>query len=369
MSNKTIYFPGLNGLRAISVLAVVISHTTTGLYHFNIDPGIFGTLPDGNPKGLWLADYGVTIFFVLSGFLITFLLQSEKEQQPISVKKFYLRRILRIWPLYYAYVLIVVAICLIYGFYLNQQSLMYVLFFGANIPFLLNTSIPLLIHYWSLGVEEQFYIFWPWVNKKIKSLFWFTVIAIVCIMTIKLVLHFRQPNSFWERAIQITRLHCMMIGGLGAILYKQRHPLFLRFADNKFTQLICWLFILLVALNKYHFVSVIDTEIIAVVALLLIIGQIQVKNRLINLENRIMDFLGKISYGIYVLHPVILFFFSWYIGRYTVPVPFNYILAYTLIPGCTILLAWLSYTYFEKGFLKYKKNYEVVKSASSRQGS
>ncbi|HWY12027.1 MAG TPA: acyltransferase family protein, partial [Bacteroidia bacterium] len=75
MSSKTIYLPGLNGLRAIAAIAVVISHTTLSLNKFNLDPNIFGSLQNGEPQGLLLAGNGVSIFFVLSGFLITYLLQ------------------------------------------------------------------------------------------------------------------------------------------------------------------------------------------------------------------------------------------------------------------------------------------------------
>lgn len=62
MKDKPIYFPGLNGLRAIASIAVVISHITLGLKEFNLDPFIFGALQDGKPKGLFLAGYGVSIF-------------------------------------------------------------------------------------------------------------------------------------------------------------------------------------------------------------------------------------------------------------------------------------------------------------------
>lgn len=183
MRSKTIYFPGLNGLRAIAAIAVVVHHTTLGLKEFNLDPYIFGSLQDGNPRGISLAGYGVSIFFVLSGFLITYLLQAEKDVRPIDVKKFYLRRILRIWPLYYLYLIISVITIIIFGLSLDIKPLLFYLFYAANIPFIIGTTLPFISHYWSLGVEEQFYLFWPWVNKKINHY----IIPVIVLLIIILV--------------------------------------------------------------------------------------------------------------------------------------------------------------------------------------
>lgn len=128
-SENPVYFPGLNGLRAIAALAVVLSHITQSLKFFNLSPYIFGTLSNGGPKGLSLAANGVSIFFCLSGFLITYLLLSEKKVNSINVKKFYIRRLLRIWPLYYLYLLIVIIVAAIYGFGIDIKSLLLYLFF------------------------------------------------------------------------------------------------------------------------------------------------------------------------------------------------------------------------------------------------
>ncbi|MAZ37152.1 MAG: hypothetical protein CL842_06855 [Crocinitomicaceae bacterium] len=101
MTKNIIYLPGLNGIRAIAAIAVVVSHITLSLDDIGLDSNIFGTYDSGKPRALDLAGYGVSMFFALSGFLITYLLWLEKEKQPIQIRKFYLRRMLRIWPLYY----------------------------------------------------------------------------------------------------------------------------------------------------------------------------------------------------------------------------------------------------------------------------
>lgn len=113
--NKPIHLPGLNGIRAFAAVAVVISHTTLALNNFNLDNTVFGKDRFGNPLGLALASHAVTIFFVLSGFLITYLTIHEKQKiGNLNIRKFYIRRILRIWPLYYLYLIIIIAIILIF---------------------------------------------------------------------------------------------------------------------------------------------------------------------------------------------------------------------------------------------------------------
>lgn len=157
-STSAIYLPGLNGLRALAALSVLWAHTFQDTF------GNWGI------KGLHLPLFadGVTLFFVISGFLITFLLLNEWDKtRTIDIPKFYMRRILRIWPIYYGYLLISLLVLWIVGQkadMLNQQ-LWYYLFFAANIPFLSAVRIWPIVHYWSIGVEEQFYLFWPWLVR------------------------------------------------------------------------------------------------------------------------------------------------------------------------------------------------------------
>jgi peptidoglycan/LPS O-acetylase OafA/YrhL len=366
MNGQVIHFPGLNGLRAIAAIAVVISHTTVSLTEFSLDPYIFGVSQDGTPQGLSLAGYAVSLFFVLSGFLITYLLQVEKDRGDIQIRKFYLRRILRIWPLYYLYLIAAIFAITMLGLSVNIESLILYIFYAANVPIILGITLPFLAHYWSLGVEEQFYLFWPWVNKNFNSLTKLLVMVMILMIGSKVALHFLYPNSLMEVAIHITRFHCMMIGALGAILYKTNHKTFLVFVDNKLTQWFCWLIMFMVAINQYHVASVIDSEIISVVSLFLIIGQCKIKNRIINLDQAVMDFLGKISYGIYVIHPLLIYFLAKPLSLLTLYSPLKYLVVYFAVLLATILLSHLSYAYFEKPFLNLKRRFEVVPSSDTR---
>jgi len=369
-TTKTIYLPGLNGLRAIAAIAVVISHITLGLGSFGLNNKIFGTDLDGKASGLKLAGYGVTIFFTLSGFLITFLLLNEKEKTKLNIKNFYIRRILRIWPLYYLYFAICLTTLLVFGIPYNSSSVPFYIFLSANIPLIFNNTLPFLAHYWSLGVEEQFYLFFPQMAKLPNNqLFKISVGVVFVFLFLKFIFWILDrkygihlPLLF----IEVTRFHTMLIGVIGAILYYQKNLNFLAICTHKITQIISWIVILLIALNKFHIASIIDGELVSVITVFLIVGQITKTNNLINLENRLCDFIGKISFGIYVIHPILIFYFSKIIGRFESKTIINYLFIYTLITLTTILFAYLSYEFYEKRFLKLKSKYATIKSEDTK---
>jgi peptidoglycan/LPS O-acetylase OafA/YrhL len=181
-----------------------------------------------------------------------------------------------------------------------------------------------------------------------------------------LVIHFVFPNVILERALQVTRFHSLLIGALAAMLYFRRHALFLQLTDNKLVQVLCWLMLGVILVGKFHVASIIDDDLVAMMAVCLIMGQVNVRNRVVNLELNAMDFLGKISYGIYVIHPVLIFLFYRLFPSIPLPSPVSYIVIYVVITAITILLAWLSYNYFEKYFLKLKSKFVVVKSSASK---
>lgn len=188
---------------------------------------------------------------------------------------------------------------------------------------------------------------------------------IFLLMGTKIFLHIFFDHTFLERFIHTTRFHSMIIGGLGAILFFRRNKSFIKCFNNMIIQLIAWGVIFLSAINRFHIASLIDQEIISVVALILIIGQICITNRIVNLENRVFDYIGKISYGIYIIHPLVIFLLSKVI-TFNNNLLTNYFLVYGLVFLITILISDLSYRYFEKYFLNLKKKYVVVKSTSSK---
>jgi peptidoglycan/LPS O-acetylase OafA/YrhL len=362
--DKKIYLPGLNGLRAFAALAVVFTHINNRLDYFSL------------PKGqlLDLASYGVTIFFTLSGFLITFLLLKELEKTgTIDIKKFYMRRILRIWPLYYVYLFIVIFLT---GFSNIQWPILFYLLIVPNfknsfvgvINTVVGSKVMVLLigHYWSLGVEEQFYAFWPWVVRKSKNLLKFLLLFPILFVLMKLALRiFHAPYNILV-LVNYTRFGCLSIGALGAYLY-YKHSKKLEVFNKKWIELTAWVFFIVVGFNKFHITSIIDHEIISVFTLIIIFNQINNPLRLISLENKLFDYLGKISFGLYVYNPLVI---------YLMAIGFNYfvienaivkqLLIYVLVVPAIILVAHLSYFYFENRFLKLKHNYTTVSSAASK---
>ncbi|MEP7255042.1 MAG: acyltransferase [Ferruginibacter sp.] len=354
---ERIHLKGLNGIRAIAAISVVIAHTRVPEFNLSYD------LPAG------LANYAVTIFFALSGFLITYLLFTEKNRTGINIKKFYIRRILRIWPLYFAYLLAAVLTIYFYNPGTLPGSLPYYLFFAANIPSLLESHLPYLSHYWSLGVEEQFYLFWPWIIKKADRVLRALIIFTIGFILLKLVFHFiyfhwKNDNPLYINSI--LRFECMSLGGIAALLCLQGHRLFLKVVTHKVTEIVCWLSLLAMMLNKFFIYPLINLDMAALVAIGLIVNLGFNKKPLISLENHFFDLLGRLSYGIYIIHPLVIFYYALVLKHFNIGTVAKPIVVYGGTILLTITIAWLSYEFFEKKFLRLKDKFSTVKNSDSK---
>lgn len=354
--SRSIHLPGLNGLRAIAALSVMWGHT------FQRDFGDWGI--DGFKLPV-VAD-GVTLFFVISGFLITYLLLHEQEQShTVSISKFYMRRILRIWPIYYLYLFIAILATSTW----HDPNIWYYCFFTANIPLILVAGIWPIVHYWSLGVEEQFYLFWPWLVRlthgKTKSLLTIAIIVCVAWLACKWGLYITYGANTTYRFFAVTRFDCMMIGAIGAILYFLKSKLFTKFLMNRTLGFVCLLLLLFSQPWINAIPAPIRPQFIAILSIVCIASQLD--SPIINLENRVCDLVGKISYGIYVIHPLLIFGLSVLYRNASIQPPETIatILIYCIITATTILVAWLSYKFFESPFLRLKNRFAVVHSQNS----
>ena len=163
--------PGLDGLRAISILMVILAH----LYWMPSFP--FKVLARVVNPGV----LGVRIFFVISGFLITGMLLDEKNRScTVSLKDFYLRRTFRIFPAYYVFLACAFGLAAFGVIKLDPSDYLYTLTYTFNLKG--NETTWWVGHTWSLGIEEQFYLLWPLVVRQLRvqaiqriAIFWFLI--------------------------------------------------------------------------------------------------------------------------------------------------------------------------------------------------
>ena len=354
-----LYLPGLNGIRAVAALTVLFAYMFSPFGDWGLEPLSFRIPWPEEP---------VTTFFVISGFLITYLLMNEiGKTNDVSIPKFYMRRILRIWPLYYVYMILAIVAVVFLKSDMND-SVWYYTFFSGNISHALGLGLIPLFHYWSLGVEEQYYMWYPWVVKYNKDRILKVVIALCVIwFALKIGSYIIFGKGLTYRILGITRFDCMMIGAIGAILYYKKAPWFVKFCANRVVVILAWVLFFTSGLYAQYIPAPIRAEYISVVSLLVIMAGLVSKPLL---ENRVMNYLGKISYGIYVIHPLLIFVGSWIVKSTgllsNIHREGNW-LVFASVTVLTILLASLSYKYLEMPFLRLKDKFSVVKSTNEKE--
>lgn len=378
-TEEKVFFSGINALRFFAALGVIITH-------IELLKGVFGFQHLWNdPVFFSLGGLGVYFFFVLSGFLITYLLLKEKEKTgKILIKQFYFRRILRIWPLYYL-------ICLLGFFVLPQFTgiqisylsesfkehftpnlVLYLLIF-PNLAFSMFPAVPHIGQAWSIGVEEQFYIAWPWIILKSKKVLRSLVIIVLLLIFIKigvLILGKIFQGESWylvlKNFVAMSKFECMAIGGIGAYYLHINDQNVLRHVYSN------WLFVLSllsIPILIYFTPDQIQDGIHLVYAfffLIIILNVASNKRSGKFLENKYFSYLGKISYGIYMYHfmiiPIVLYSYQ-HFGFDFHPFVFN-IAIYTVVILLTIGISGCSYTLIESRFIKLKGKYTIIKSGS-----
>jgi len=365
-----IYLPGLNGIRAIAALMVVVAHYGQILAK---DLGFsFSIYQQRSPGGL-----AVTLFFVLSGYLITYLLILEREKfKTIYLRSFYYRRILRIWPLYY--VIIILGIIVMYYLYdknlLNRSNnnfsitILYFVFAGNFSEAIYQVSFNHLFSsisiLWSVGVEEQFYLFWPLLIKLFKKSIYVFIYFLIGYIILKIIIRIYFVNTFLSPLVNLTRLDCMAIGAIGACMVLDT-KLYVKYISsiifNKYLQLFAWIIFVIGFIYLPMPLSIFSDEFYSIFFTIIIINVSQNKNTLIRLESGIFNFLGRISYGIYMYHVLIMTIVVKIIAK---PVDniFNYFLYLIFILLFTITIAFLSNRYVESWFLKKKSLLAKIKS-------
>lgn len=386
---KKIFFNGLNELRAFAALSVIFYHIELFKNRDHI-----GSLFDISFFSYFigrLGKNGVYLFFVLSGFLITYLLLKEKEKyKTILFKKFYLRRVFRIWPLYY---LIVGISFLIIPFIANTSeifrntpyyfnaisnsgnytatSFLTYLFFLPNIALdYFGFRVVGCTQSWSVGVEEQFYILWPLLlfifsRKTIVKIFILLIVVfvfshvffqpdLVARLTKSIGVNLKILSAIYK-IVKIIPFEFMAIGAIGGYLYHYFAKEINIFSKSSYTY-----FIILSSIFFLLFFSIISiylqSVLLSVFFLLLILTTINDDNKTV-FRNKYLSYIGTISYGVYMYHPFMLFLVFPFINEYF-PAKNSTLLynslVYFFVFGLTIFLSHLSYKYFELRFIKIK---------------
>jgi peptidoglycan/LPS O-acetylase OafA/YrhL len=360
-AQKTVFFPNLNGLRFIAALLVVIDHIESMKLCF--------LLPNRTeiPFFYALGKLGVVLFFVLSGFLITYLLMAEQQAtRTISIKKFYARRILRIWPLYF--LIVIFALWIAPHLYIFQipyfesslgrgddaiiAVLMFALFSNGVLAWY--GSVPFAVQSWSIGTEEQFYLIWPWLVKLCRNKLVAFIAVIVAYNGCKYLL--MALRSHWPIAQKILdfwyyfNIDCMAIGAIAAYLLFTKKETVLKWVFHPVTQWSIYAIVLgLIGFGikfpHFHF------EIFSLLFAVILLNLAANPRSVLNLQYPWLDYLGKISYGIYMYHFIaITLVLQWLTAKGWA----NDWLIYPGSIGATILLSALSYHGFEIWFLRIK---------------
>jgi peptidoglycan/LPS O-acetylase OafA/YrhL len=353
------YYPALDGLRGVAILLVVFLHNFGFMNYF-----FFG----------WL---GVDLFFVLSGFLITEILLNTLDK-PDFLRNFYIRRLLRIFPLYY----IVLIICLWilpsflkhlnFKYYTSNQFWLWTYFQNWLFSFKTPYGDKILLHTWSLAVEEQFYLVWPatiLLIKKPKTLLVIVFLVFIGVGFARYALwNFQIEDLAYSSLYTFTRIDGICIGCILALLMKI-NPNFLR----KYTTFIV---LLMAAINfgfyflnnqssfTLPYLAFVGYSTFAVLFGILVYEAAFGESKFIQLifNTRILKFFGKISYGLYVYHwPIYVFLFPFFVDLIKSNTAVSYRMAETgsgiIVTILAILLSIFSCKYFEKPFLQLKDKF------------
>ena len=309
--------------------------------------------------------FGVDLFFVLSGYLITKILLNARENAPAGqritiVKNFYIRRALRIFPIYFLYLFIV-------GYVLKDSSVRdnigYFVTYTTNF-LMVGAKIRLNTHTWSLAVEEQFYLVWPWVIIYTPKKYLFRVIVFSILIGIG---SGAGLCYLYGTGALYLLLPCITAFSMGALYaYVASYPEFRKPVLTVFKWLLPVCVILLfISQAGYYFTWIRAVNSIIAISLIIYISR-QNYNPIARFvfNNRLMVSVGKISYGIYLYHYMLPFFYREFIhylqGKILISDRVVKILiypppGYLIQVALVLLIAGFSYTYIELNFLKLKK--------------
>lgn len=368
------HVPALDGVRGLAILLVFI-HNAGG--------------PEG-PRGGRLLDLfdvasnigwvGVQLFFVLSGFLITGILLDSRGGTGVW-RAFYMRRVLRIFPLYYAALF---AEFVIFPLVTGQSTsaaphaFWYVLYLQNWSPAVVTRSeAGHLVHFWSLAVEEQFYIFWPLAVLLLRrrSVEIFAAALVVLAFAVRASVLTVGASDEWAYQATFARMDALAFGALGAMLVRNE-SLFARWSPRlgKITWALTAVMAVIVVASRgfprqQPVAQTVGYSALALFFIAFILLGVASKGTLLarTLESRALRTLGKYSYAIYVFHVPLIGVLRRALGvDFSDGTDLHRMAARTGFTALSLVVifgaAWLSYHVFEKHFLALKRHF-VASSA------
>jgi peptidoglycan/LPS O-acetylase OafA/YrhL len=344
------YYPSLDGLRGIAILMVVLSH-------LRLSTGFAYTL-------VFNGGLGVLIFFVLSGFLITGLCLKEKViTGNISLKNFYFRRVLRIFPVAYLYLLLIIILKWVFKLDIHYISILGAAVYLMDISsyfrkyyFSWHTG-----HYWSLSVEEQFYLIVPFILKKWFRFYLLFVLFIIFVLPFVIVLQYHYPalntGILYGATHILNKFQAIAVGCLFAVIaFKYGGNFTIPMPAKILTNIVAIGIILYLRYDDFFSLpSVFSGSAIAFLTGYIIITNLKPSKDLIFrvLNTKFLKLTGVLSYSIYIWQQP---FTSndRRLPHFLIDFPYNII--------WIIAVSSLSYFYYERFFLGLKAKFSKVKS-------
>ena len=370
-SYKTKYFKELNSLRFIGFIGIFFGHVFFSKTPEIINSKIYSTLFN---YGKILGFISIDSFFVLSSFLITWkALEEIKFTSKFQFKNFLIRRSLRIWPLYFLIVFIGFLLEYLRSYYFLESeklpSLWNFILFILNYDIIENgyNFLFFMVFMWSISVEEQFYVFWAiimkWFNKYV-----FGISFLIIIISLFFRFYFIN-NSLSLNFHTASALGNFGIGALSAIL-AFKYPNFL----NKFHSLtrntilffyllIFTFFISMPVLLKNDFFIIIQRVLFSIFFSFIILEQTYCDKSIIKVSRiKYFNFFGKLSYGLYCYHGIMITIVLQMSGFLKESLLNNLVLYPIFIFISTLLVSYLSFTLYESKFLKFKSRFSFLSS-------
>ena len=360
--SKLSYIKALDGLRGFALILVFLFHLFSfELQNANAFEQVFMSL-------MRIGWCGVDIFFVLSGFLITRILLTAKGEGSYYIK-FYTRRILRIFPIYYSFLVIYLVILpflfpVISSYKTGPDFVLW--FYLINFK---GHSMP-TNHFWSLAVEEQFYLLWPFL------VMFFTTKSLIrtCFLMLLTGLLFRTIISLGWTPLDPIKAYTLIFcrwdslgaGALLAVLAHSNEGIFKKIINRSFVvglfSLILLAFTAFLGKSTGYrniYISTLGLSFVWIAAVSLIVSVFRVGPSRVFFENKTLGYIGRRSYAMYILHyPIMIyaekFNFVSIISKFTGSLFAHFLIGFVLF-ALVLFLSEISWRLIESPFLKLKK--------------